>query len=199
MRPAVDEDGIPIRDPEHPDFKTLMVLDHAGNVPALGQADDLFRWRLDDKQEAAANWSKDPRSGEEKDSVSHTCEKCFHIFSQSRVCPKCGWKVPFSKKDVEVVEADLVLIGKKLVERLPEGFPTHEVFFAMLAHHGNSKRFKPGWPLAMYKEKCGEWPPRHWGGMAMVPPNKRVQNWIRSRQIAYAARKKAEAANSVPC
>lgn len=197
MRPAVDEDGIPIRDPEHPDFKTLMVLDHAGNVPTLGQADDLFRWRLDEGKKACENWTRDPRSGEGEDH-SHTCENCKNIFSKSRVCPKCGWKVPFSKVDVEVVEADLVLIGKKMVKRLPEGWPSHEVFFAMLAHHGHAKGYKPGWAMAQYKQKVEEWPPRHWGGIAMVPPTKRVQNWIRSRQIAYAERRKSEAANRVP-
>ena len=199
MRPAVGEDGIPIRDPEHPDFKVLMVLDHAGNVPNLGQADDLFRWSLDAGKKAAVNWTRDPRSGEHEDSASHECEQCHNIFSQSRVCPKCGWKVPFTKKDVEVVEADLVLIGSKKVERLPEGWPSHEVFFAMLAHHAKvrDKPFKDGWPLAKYKEKVGEWPPHHWGGMAMVPPSKRIQNWIRSRDIAYRARRKTEAANRV--
>ncbi len=195
MRPAVDDAGEVVRDPNHPDFKTCMVLDHAGNVPALGQADDLFRWRLDEGKKATGRVNE---RGDPEEARIHVCDDCGHIFSEARVCPKCGWKVPFTKKDVDVVEANLVRIGKKLVEKLPAGFPSHEIFFAMLAHYGDSKRYKPGWPLAMFKEKCSEWPPKHWGGMAMVPPSKRVLNWITSRNIAYREKRKADIAAGIP-
>ena len=193
MRPAMGEDGLPIKDREHPDFKVCMVLDHTNNVRSLGMADDLFRWRLDEGKKACENWTRNEESGEAEEAKQHTCEECKYIFSGSRVCPKCGWKVPFSKRDVAATEADLVPIGKVLVEKLPKGFPSHEVFFAMLAHYGKEKGYKPGWPLAKFKEKCGEWPPHYWGGMAMVPPSKRVLNWITSRNIAYAKRKQKAA------
>jgi superfamily II DNA or RNA helicase len=207
MRPAVDENGDIIRDTEHPDFKTCMVLDHAGNVPALGQADDLFRWRLDMGKKASARVNE---KGEPEEPTAHVCEGvatdgsglvCGYIFSQSRVCPQCGWKVPFTKKDVDTVDADLVRIGKKLVEKLPEGFPSHEIFFAMLAHYAANHKpnpYKPCYALAMFKEKCGEWPPQHWGGMAMVPPSKRVLNWLKSRQIAFYQKRKADKAAGIP-
>ena len=197
MRPAVDDDGKVIRDPEHPDFKTCMVLDHAGNVPALGQADDLFRWRLDEGKKATARVNE---RGEPEEPKAHVCEDCGHIFRESRVCPQCGWKVPFTKKDVETVDADLVRIGKKMHEKLPAGFPSHEIFFAMLAHYAANKKpkpYKPGYALAMYKEKCGEWPLRHWAGMAMVPPSKRVLNWLQSRQIAFHQKRKADKAAGI--
>ena len=194
MRPAEDENGRPITDKSHPDFKVCMVLDHAGNVPTLGQADDLFRWRLDEGQKACENWSKDERSGESNDAKTHECEECHHMFSASRVCPKCGWKVPFSKKDVEVVDADLVRIGKNMLDKLPEGWPSHEIFYCQLKRHGADKGFKPGWASVKYKEKTGVWPERHWANMASVPVDPRIANWITSRNIAYAAaRKKANA------
>ena len=201
MRPAVDENGYVIRDTEHPGFKTCMVLDHAGNVPALGQADDLFRWRLDSGRKASARVNE---KGEPEEPTAHVCEglledgtTCGHIFSQSRVCPKCGWKVPFSKKDVDTVDADLVRIGKKLVEKLPEGFPSHEIFYAMLIHYGAGKGYKPGWASVQYKTKVKEWPARHWMNMASVPPSKRVLNWIKSRQIAFYQKRKADKAAGV--
>jgi superfamily II DNA or RNA helicase len=193
-RPAEDENGRPITDKNHPDFKTCMVLDHAGNVPDLGLADDLFRWRLDEGKKACENWTKDERSGEADESASHTCENCQRIFTRSRVCPDCGWKVPFSKKDVEVVEADLVRIGKNLLKKLPQGWPSHEVTFAMLLHYGAEHSYKPGWASVKYKERTGVWPERHWANMASVPCDPRIKNWITSRNIAYAAaRKKANA------
>jgi superfamily II DNA or RNA helicase len=194
MRPAVDEDGNRIKDKEDPRFKTCMVLDHAGNVPNLGQADDLFRWRLDDGKQACENWSRNPGSGEAKDSAVHTCEECSHIFSHSRVCPRCGWKVPFSKRDVETKDANLVRIGKKLIEPLPDGWPTHENFFRQLLSYAAEKSYKPGFAMVKFKEKCGEWPPRHWANLASMPVEPRVRNWLVSRQIAWAkARKKANA------
>lgn len=194
MRPAVDEEGNRIANPDDPRFKVCMVLDHAGNVPDLGQADDLFRWRLDMGKKASDNWSRKEESGEKEDSAVHTCEECQHIFSHSRICPKCGWKVPFSKRDVETKEANLVRIGKKLVEPLPEGWPTHENFYRMLIRYGADKGYTPGWAAVKFKERAGVWPERHWMNLASIPVDARVQNWIISRNIAYAKAKKANKA-----
>ena len=190
MRPGIDENGDRITDPEDPNFKTLMVLDHAGNVNDLGMADDLFRWSLDEGKKAMARVNE---KGERQEPQSHTCEECKNIFSHSRVCPQCGWKVPFSKKDVDVIEADLVRIGKKMVKKLPEGWPSHDIFYAMLINYGASKGYKPGWAAVKFKEKCGVWPERHWMNMASVPPGKRILNWITSRNIAYAKARKSNA------
>lgn len=202
MRPAKDENDNVIKDREHPDFKTCLFLDHAGNVPALGMADDLYRWTLDESKQAAQNWTRDPRSGEAKESKQHTCDECSHIFSRSRFCPKCGWAVPFAKRDVDVVDADLVPIGRNTAKRLPEGWPSYEVFYGMLRYHaahrtdrkGNPKPMNPKWAAHTFKEKSECYPPPDWNNHAMVPPNERVKNWIRSRQIAYAkSRQKASA------
>ena len=166
-----------------PDGSECLVLDHAGNVRSLGFADDLFRWRLDEGRQAMARVNE---KGEAQEPKNHTCEECGHIFAGSRVCPKCGWQVPFTKRDVATVDGDLVRIGKQLVKRLPEGFPTHENFYGMLRHHCQEKGFNPKWAASMYRQKCDVWPPFHWNNMAMIPPNARVKNWIIGMQIRYA-------------
>jgi len=168
------------------DGSECMVLDHAGNVRTLGMADDLFRWRLDQGKKACENWTRNEESGEAEEAKQHTCEDCQYIFAGSRVCPRCGWKVPFSKRDIHAADADLVPIGKNMVEKLPKGWVSHEIFYAMLMHYGASKKYKPGWAAMKFKEKCGVWPERHWMNMASVPPDARVKNWITSRNIAYA-------------
>lgn len=183
MRPGIDADGERITDPDDPDFKTCMVLDHAGNVPALGMADDLFRWRLDEGKKAMSRVNE---KGEPQEIASHTCNDCGHIFQQSRVCPMCGWKVPFAKRDVAVKDADLVLIGKSMTKKLPTGFPTHQIFYQMLMHNAHRLN-KPKMAKAQYKEKCESWPPWHWDNLAHIPPDKRVKGWIHSRRIAFAA------------
>lgn len=170
-----------------PDGGECMVLDHAGNVRALGMADDLFRWRLDEGRLATARVNE---RGEPEEPEPHTCEECHYIFAGSRICPKCGWKLPFAKRDMEATDADLVLIGKSLVEKLPEGWPSHEIFYAMLMRYGAEHGYKPGWASMKFKEKCECWPERHWMNMASVPPSQRILNWIRSRNIAYAKRRK---------
>ena len=171
-----------------PEGASCMMLDHAGNVQALGMADDLYRWTLDEGRTAATNWSRMEESGEKDDSKTYTCEECSHIFARSRVCPMCGWKVPFRKRDVDTKEADLVPIGRNLVERLPEGWPSHEVFFAMLRHYAQNKRPKPYklmWAVMKFEEKCGCRPPAHWNDHALVPPNERIRNWIKGQQIRW--------------
>ena len=184
MRPGIDDDGERITDADDPDFKTLMVLDHAGNVPALGMADDLFRWRLDQGKKATARVND---KGEPEEPTTHECKECHYIFSHSRVCPRCGWKVPFSKRDVAASEADLVLIGKSLVKRLPEGWPSHEVLYQMLMFIQREKNYAPKWAAAKFKQRCDTWPLRHWDNLAAIPPSKRIRNWVTSRNIAYAA------------
>jgi len=170
-----------------PNGGECLVLDHAGNTRTLGFADDLFRWRLDEGKKATARVND---KGEAEEPKSHECEKCGHLFSKSRVCPKCGWEIPFSKRDVDVLEGDLVPIGKTLAKRLPEGFPTHEVFYAMLRHYADEKGYAIGWAAHQFKKKAEAWPPPHWNNMARLPPTKRVRNWIIGQQIRYAKGKK---------
>ena len=180
-----------------PGKKECLVLDHADNTRQLGRAEDLYRWRLDEGKEAVGNWTRHEGS-EEKEEKPHECEQCHHIFSRSRVCPKCGWEIPFSKRDIEAVDADLVLIGGAEAKRLPEGWPSHKIFYQMLIWYGMQKGYKPGWSAVKFKEKCECWPEGSWHNLAAVPANERVLNWIKKQQQNYArkasyAKRKANA------
>jgi DNA repair protein RadD len=186
MRPAVDMFGDVIKDPKDPEFKTCMVLDHAGNVTALGMADDLFRWRLDEGQKACENWTKNPQSGEHE-KREQVCGDCSHIFSGMRICPKCGWEVPMTKRDVAVQEGDLVRIGKDLVNALPKGWVNHEQFYAMLRHHANQNNESQNWARNQFKKKSLCWPDPTWDSQPTVPPDRLVRNYIQSRKYAYGA------------
>jgi superfamily II DNA or RNA helicase len=188
MRPAVTAEGDVIKAPDHPGFKTCMVLDHASNVTALGMADDLFRWRLDDGQKACENWTKNPESGEHE-KREMVCEECSHIFSGQRICPKCGWEVPLTKRDVAVQEGDLVRIGKNMVKALPKGWVSHERFYAMLRWHSNANNEGKNWARNQFKKKAGVFPEPEWDDHAcpVFKPDKRVRNFIQSRKYAYGA------------
>jgi len=181
-----------------PGHGPLMLLDHAGNTQALGMADDLYRWSLDEGKEACHNWTRDERSGESEEAKQHHCENCRHIFQHTRICPKCGWKVPFAKREVETKDADLVPIGRNTAAPLPDGWPSYEVFYGMLRYHaannkdknGNAKPYSPMWAVHKFEEKAECRPPQDWNQHAMVPPNERVKNWIRSQQIKWAYSRK---------
>jgi len=170
-----------------PGYGPCMVLDHAGNTLRLGQADDLFRWRLDEGKAACENWSKMKESGEQKESKDYECGDCGHIFRGQRRCPNCGWEIPFSKRDVAVEEADLVPIGKNMVKRLPEGWPPHETFYAMLLHHQRANNESKNWAVNQFRKKAGVTPPGDWDTFNPVIPDKRVRNYIQSRKYAYGA------------
>lgn len=167
-----------------------LVLDHAGNVRDLGQADDLFRWRLDEGKPACENWTRKEASGEADEAKVHECDECHHLFSRSRVCPKCGWEVPQSKRDVETVDADLVPIGRNMAKPLPEGWPNHEMFFRMLQWYAADKGYQPGWAFMKFKDRADVPADPAWAKLAGVPPVPRVKNWIISRNIAWAKRRK---------
>ena len=170
-----------------PGFGDCMILDHAGNTLRLGQADDLFRWRLDEGKAAVENWSKKEESGEAGDSKDYECDDCHHLFKGQRKCPQCGWEIPFAKRDVQVQEADLVPIGKNMVKRLPEGWPSHEQFFAMLLHEQKSGNESQNWAVNQFRKKAGCMPPGEWHDLEPVHPNMRVRNYVKSRRYAYGA------------
>lgn len=172
-----------------PDGSVCLVLDHGGNVRRLGQADDLFRWRLDQGKQACENWSRMEGSGEAKESQTHECEQCHYLFSASRVCPKCGWAVPFTKRDVKSTSENLVRISGQLVEPLPDGFPNHEFLYRMLKFYGNEKGYKPGWPSAKFKDIAGAWPERDWANLSGIPPTQRVIGHITKEARTYAIRR----------
>lgn len=166
-----------------------MVLDHADNTRQLGQADDLFRWRLDGGKTAAKNWSRMEESGEKEESQTNECENCHYLFSRSRVCPMCGWEKPFAKRDVDIKEADLVRISGQIANTMPEGWPEHEMVWRMLKYHQIKKEYSFGWTLKKFEKLAGIKPPKRWNQMAGVPPAPRVANWIKKEAQNFARRK----------
>ena len=89
--------------------------------------------------------------------------------------------MPFTKRDVETVDADLVLIGGAEAKRLPKGWPTHKIFYQMLCHwcdNHQPKPYKRGWAYHRFKMKCDVAPDRNWINLAAVPPDERVRNYL---------------------
>ncbi len=178
------------------DGKTeCIVLDHADNVRRLGQADDLYRWRLSSNSKASANWTRDKRSQDSKDGADtiHECKSCHHLFSRSLVCPKCGTDIPLRKRDVITLDANLVRTSHRHGKDVPDNWPKDRDFFLMLKGHAELHGYKPGFVYYKYRERMGKGPNACWQNMSGIPPSLRVKNWIVSRQIAYAKNKEKAA------
>ncbi len=182
----------------HPGKDFCMIIDHTGGVrdPDLGYADDLRRWRLDNRKRASANWSRDDRNEkkEEGEDKAHECEECRYVFSRSLVCPKCGWEIPLPKRDIEATQADLVRISRLRKDGPKEEWPDTKSFYLMLRHHAARKRYKPAWARYKYEERIGCMPLRTWDKAPTVVPSVLVANWIHSRLIAFVKSRQKNAA-----
>ena len=168
----------------HPGKEFCMVLDHADNVRQLGQAEDEYYWSLDHKETGVTNKTKQEK--EEKSVQDFKCEKCEYLFSGTRECPRCGHEVPFTAKDIAVVDADLVRIGNYQAESLGKGWPPHQAFYQMLRWYATKHGKKSEWAWHKYKEKAGHPPLRDWKDLAQIPPVPRVHGYIKKCNIAYA-------------
>ena len=178
-----------------PNGDYCMVLDHADNVRRLGAAEDEIRWSLDAGKPAATNYRRYQSERKNTDDAElTTCEECTHMFSRSRVCPKCGWVKPLMARDIDTVDANLIKIRHARDEVAQSDWPDQVEFFRMLKGHCSKNGYKPGWAAYKFKEKLGHWPPHAWSNHGPMEPSSRVKNWILSRQIAYAKQRKYAAA-----
>jgi superfamily II DNA or RNA helicase len=172
-----------------------VILDHAGNVRRLGAAEDEIRWSLDAGKQAATNYRRHQNQQKNTDEAAlTTCEECSHMFSHSRVCPKCGWVKPLIARDIDTVDANLIKILHARDEVAQSDWPDQVEFFRMLKGHCSKNGYKPGWAAYKFREKLGHWPPHAWSNHGPIEPSSRVKNWILSRQIAYAKQRKSAAA-----
>lgn len=162
-------------------------LDHSGNYLRFAEDwEDVFHngvTELDDGKEQA---KKEPT---EKEKTEAKCPCCSRFMARNMdTCPSCGWIRP-QRNDVIEKPGELEEYapnGKKL-----PGRDERESFFRQLMGIAEQRGYKRGWAFHKYREKFGVDPK----GLSdePMPPSRAVQNWVRSRQIAWAeARKKAQ-------
>lgn len=171
--------------PKGGDFN--LVLDHADNVRRLGCIEDEIRWRLSDGKEAATNTTRegDPTRNKQATAPPTECAQCHHLFSRTRVCPKCGWEKPAASADIETVQADLVKIRKSQKEQDLAKLDKRAWYLMArewCIQHGK----KPGMAFYRFKDKFGEDPPPAWNRMQRIDPDIRVDAYMRAGLIRYA-------------
>jgi len=95
--------------PEH--NKVAIVLDHVGNTKRHGFVDEYREFDL-------YQTAKTKRKGVLAPSVE-TCQKCFAVYKPQPICPVCGHKREFSKREITYEDGELVKMKKDLL--LDEG------------------------------------------------------------------------------
>lgn len=162
----------------NPGTEDCLILDHAGNSLRLGLVTDIAYGALSTNERKVAE-----RKEESKEKLPKPCPKCSALFV-GRTCPACGHdRKPFS--GIEYVEGELVELTPKAKAPTME---EKQVFFSGLLWIARDRGYKSGWAANQYREKFKVWP----RGLSEIPspPTQSVQNYVKSRAIAWAKRRK---------
>lgn len=157
----------------NPGTEDLVVFDHAGNSLRLGMVTDIRYDELDQTKRGQQQFRPTVKKPRE-------CSKCSAVHT-GLVCPSCGHET--------VIRPKVVTVQGQLVELTGGGaqpsFDEKAAFLAQLFFISDARGYKRGWAAHKFKEKFGAWPPRSMQP-APRPPSGEVQNWVKSRQIAFA-------------
>jgi DNA repair protein RadD len=152
-----------------------LILDHSDNHIRLGFVTDIQHDHLDDGRR------RQKPADKERQALPKKCSRCAFL-RQPKVlaCPACGF-MPVPKDTVATASGELVEMRSRST-----AMPVDTtMFYRELKHYALERGYKAGWVAHKFKERFGFWP----NGLEHLPPlepSRATQNWIRSKQIAYA-------------
>jgi DNA repair protein RadD len=162
----------------------VVILDHSGAVFRHGLPEDRVEWTLDPDRRATAPEHQKRQSARESKLIE--CTQCSTLRVGGLPCPNCGFLPQRPAQYVAHVDGDLALVKSGRASGVTYD-RTH--WHAMLAYIAAERGYQRGWIAHKYKEKFGEFPA--WGSTPQpIEPSREVLSWVRSRQIAYAKRRR---------
>lgn len=162
----------------------LLVLDHAGNSLRLELVTDIHHTHLDDGKARKSKTEFKERS----ERLPRLCDECKAVLpATAKVCPECG-TVRLAKTGVTHRDGHLVELGSRQSGKRQATIFDMAQFFAELRGYAQRKGYAEGWAAHKFKEKFGIWP--EGVGRNVAAPGLTTLNWIRSRQIAFAKRRR---------
>jgi DNA repair protein RadD len=162
-----------------------IVLDHSGACYRHGLPEDHVEWTLDPDRRAESPAHQKRQSAHESKLIE--CTQCSTLRVGGQPCPHCGFLPQRPAQYVAHVDGDLGLVKSGRA-----GFVTYDRarWHGMLAYIAAERGYQRGWVAHKFKDKFGEFPP--WGSTPQpIEPTREVLSWVRSRQIAYAKRRRA--------
>ena len=164
-----------------------VIQDNAGNWLRFKDSwDDLYSNGVQELTSSEDKKQRKEPSDEEKKAAK--CPACGHLWpGQSDICAHCGFKRERKSAVIEVAGEMFELATAKKAEQYSMEYKT--AFYAQLLGYAVAKGSNPGSAYYRYKEKFGVFP-----SMAKPEPQTpsfEVIQFVRSRNIAFAKRKRA--------
>lgn len=163
-----------------------LVLDHSDTTLRLGFATDIHHDHLDTGERQATARQKRERAVP----LPKECSACSALKPAGvHVCPACGF-APERQSLIEEREGELVAIKGRQKEGTQASKEDQQRFYAMLLSYAEDRGYAAGFVGHKFKERFGTWP----RGLIDEPlePDAQFLSWLRSRQIAFAKRRRKE-------
>lgn len=174
--------GRGLRTAEGKDF--CLVLDHSDTHLRLGFVTDIHHDKLDDGK------PKESTSSEREEPLPKDCGKCGFVKpAKVHECPSCGFK-PEKQSEVETQKGELKELKQRRKTNREMTGPEKEFFYGELKMYARQQGYSDGWASHKYREKTGVWP-NHYASAPLRTPTPETLSWIKSRQIAFAKRRKS--------
>jgi DNA repair protein RadD len=153
-----------------------LILDHSDTTLRLGFVTDIGHERLDDGRNSVSQAAKPDKP------KPRECPSCKAL-KNTHVCPSCGF-APQRQSQLKVREGDLVELDQRTLRRGLKDIGGRQSVYSGLLWYGQTRGYKPGWAAVQYKNAFGAWPVSL--AKQPAPPSGELQQWIKSRQIAFA-------------
>ena len=167
------------------------VFDHSGNFYEHGKPEDDREWPLSNSISVT-----DKKKKKERQKTEIICDKCFHSYAGTKICPKCGKEVELRGVYVETKEGTLERIvdinGKPTaVKKEKFTMETKQDWYSQFLGVVRAKGYKRGWAANKYREKFGVWPK----GMEETakPMGREVAAYMQHLRIKWAKSKQRKA------
>ena len=165
-----------------------IILDHAGAWHRHGLPEDHIEWTLDVDARAENRTHEGRKRGEAP--ALRECPSCKQIMAAPPPCVHCGWEPRPRGREVDFLDGELGLVrGGRAVASAYTPADKRRWYGELVALTRQMGK-KPGWAYHLYLEKFDEKPSWHWQGIE-IEPTPEVRSYVRSRQIAFAKRRRA--------
>lgn len=165
----------------NPGKEFALWLDHSGNYLRFREEwDAVYGTGVAELDEGKEKPKKEPTEKEKKESKCPACGALW--MPRSDTCGHCGYVRPI-RSAVQEMPGRMEELKSTGVQKVDP-----QTFWSMLQWYVVMNGKSRGWAAHTYREKYGVWP-RGFSDKP-IPPNKEVENFIKSRLIAYLKRKR---------
>lgn len=168
-----------------------LIFDHTGTAVKLGLPDEIEYSELEDGKHRSAKRKQEKEERAEK--LPKECPSCKYVKPAGIwECPKCSFK-PMQGEDAPTAQHGKLGKIKKSSKSVELTTKEKELFWRQIkgyqAANAMTKPKSDGWCAHTYRERFGDWPPKHFDSTPLQP-GPVVSNYIRSKLIRFSKTQK---------